>query len=240
VTRLRLRRIFWVGAAAILVVAALIALGAIVRGDFSETDGRILVTLAALLYAGGAALAGLALVDRGTATRLGWIVAVAAPVGLAFMAWGVWSFVFESDENVISNRLAWSSVIALAAGLIATTAILLTQRSALLRLAVAAGGVAAFAAVLSIVGVWAEPDSDAFVKALAALWILAALAYFLVPVLQRFTAAGARKPGEIEVRVLAVLGDIELVASDRPVKGVGVEEQPRAGEWLTLRRRADA
>ena len=47
-TRLRLRRIFWMGAAAIVVAAAPVALAA-VEGDLSDTDGRILVTLAALL-----------------------------------------------------------------------------------------------------------------------------------------------------------------------------------------------
>jgi hypothetical protein len=64
VTKLRLKRIFWMGAAAIVVAAALVALAAVVKGDFSDTDGRILVTLAALLYTGGAAICGLALVDR--------------------------------------------------------------------------------------------------------------------------------------------------------------------------------
>ena len=48
-TRRRLVRTFWISAAAALVVAALIALAAVVRGDFSDTDGRILITLAALL-----------------------------------------------------------------------------------------------------------------------------------------------------------------------------------------------
>ena len=48
-TGLRLSRIFWIGAAAILIAAALVAVAAIVRGDFSDTDGRILGTLGAAL-----------------------------------------------------------------------------------------------------------------------------------------------------------------------------------------------
>jgi hypothetical protein len=48
VTRRTAPRIAWLGAAAILVAAALVALGAILRGDFSDTDGRILGTLAAV------------------------------------------------------------------------------------------------------------------------------------------------------------------------------------------------
>ena len=70
-SRLRLARVFWIGAAAILVAAALVALAAVLRGDFSDNDGRILVTLGALLYTGGAALAGLALVERGPARVVG-------------------------------------------------------------------------------------------------------------------------------------------------------------------------
>jgi hypothetical protein len=46
-------RVAWLGAAAIIVVAALVALGAILRGDFSETDGRILGSLAVVLYTCG-------------------------------------------------------------------------------------------------------------------------------------------------------------------------------------------
>ena len=189
-TRLRLRRIFWTGAAAILVVVALVALAAVVQGDFSETDGRILVTLAALLYTGGAALAGLALVDRRLASVLGWLVTAAAPICLAFIIWAIWSFVDEGGGNANASKLAWSSVLVLLAGLLATTALLLARRRAIVRLAVIAGTLASLAAALSVIGIWVEPSGDAFVKTLAAIWILAALCFFLAPVLQRFTTAG--------------------------------------------------
>ena len=56
-TRRRLAGAFWLGAAAILVAAALVSLVAILKGGFSETDARILGTLGALLYTGAAALA---------------------------------------------------------------------------------------------------------------------------------------------------------------------------------------
>ena len=38
-TRVRLSRTVWIGAAAILVAAALVALVVALRGDFSDTDG---------------------------------------------------------------------------------------------------------------------------------------------------------------------------------------------------------
>jgi len=234
VTRLRLRRVAWIGAAAILVVAALVALIAVVRGDFSDTDGRILVTLGALLYTGGAAFAGLVVADRGPARALGWTVAASAPVCLALVLWAIWTFAGDGGGNEEADKLAWSAVLALLAGLIATTGLLLAQRLAFVRLAAAAGAFASVAAALSIAGVWTEHDSDALVKALAVLWILAVLCYFLVPVLQRFTTAGF---DEAAPRVLAELDGVEVVASRRPVEGVAVES-PSPGESLVLRRRS--
>ena len=229
-TRRRLVRTFWIGAAAILVAAALVALAAVVKGDFSDTDGQILFTLAALLYTGGAALAGLALVDRDRARPLGWTVVAAALTCLVLVVWAIWSFVDEQN-NEPQDKLAWSSVLVVLAGLIASTGLLLARKRALVVLAAAAGALAALAAALSIVGVWTEPDSDWFIKVVAALWILTALAYFLVPVLQRFSGAGEEGAPE---RVLAELDGVELVATRT---GDGLEARLDPGERLLLRRR---
>jgi hypothetical protein len=57
-------RTAWLTAAGILVLAAAVALLAIVRGSFSDTDGRILATLGLCLYSGGTAFAGLSIADR--------------------------------------------------------------------------------------------------------------------------------------------------------------------------------
>jgi hypothetical protein len=221
------------GAAAIVVAAALVALAAVVKGDFSDSDGRILVTLAALLYTGGAAICGLALVDRNRARLLGWIVAGAAPVCLALVVWAIWSFAFEGGGNDTADKLAWSAVLVLLAGLIAATGLLLARRPGLVRLAAVAGALAGLAVAVSVFGIWTEPDSETFIKALAVLWILAGLAYFLVPILQRFSSVGA---DEAAVRILAELDGVELVASRNPVEGVPAEN-PAAGERLVLRRR---
>ena len=235
-TRLRLRRIFWMGAAAIVVAAALVALAAVVKGDFSDTDGDILVTLAALLYTGGAAICGLALVDRNRARFLGWIVAGAAPVCLAFIAWAIWSFAFDGGDNETADKLGWSALLVVLAGLIATTGLLLARRPGLVRLAAVAGALAGLAVAASVFGIWTEPDSETFIKALAVLWILAGLAYFLVPILQRFSSVGV---DESVVRVLGELDGVELVASRGPIVGVDAES-PGPGERLVLRRQAGA
>ena len=229
-TRIPFRRIFWLGAAGILILAALVGIAAVVGGDFSDTDARILITLAALLYAGGAGLAGLALAERRPGRALGWLVAAASPIGLSLMLWAIWGFMDEGD-NEPQFKLAWSAVLVLLAGLIATSGLHLARRRPLLMLAGTSGVLAGLAASLSIAGVWSGSSSDALLKTLAALWILAALAYFLVPILGRFSSATAVKP---EIRVLAELNGVELVTT-RSQNGLDLRLAP--GERLQLRRR---
>ena len=231
-SRLRLRRILWIGAAAILVAAALVALAAVLRGDFSDNDGRILVTLAALLYTGGAALAGLALLERSRARALGWSIVAAAPVCLALVAWAIWSFVFDGGGNETAGKLAWSAVLALLAGLLATTSLLFARTQAARALAVSAGVLAGVAAALSIAGIWSEPSGDGYVKLIAVLWILTVLAYFLAPVVQRFASGTSTASAE---RVLGALDGVELVAVRGPIEGI-VVDPPLRGEQLVLRR----
>lgn len=232
-TRRRLARVFWLGAAAILVAAALISLVAVLRGSFSDTDGNILGTLAALLYCGGAALAGFALADRGPAPALGWVVVGLAGVTFALFAaaiWEAWTYAGSPPW-----RLALSSALFLGAGLVATTGLLLTQRPALQRLAAVAGGLTTLAVSLTLVPIWRDDDpGSALAKAMGAAWILAALAYLLGPVLQRWSSVGDVETGD---RVLAELDGVELLASRRPGEGQVVSERPRSGELLVLRRK---
>lgn len=237
-TRPGLLRLFWTGAAATLVAAALVALLAVVRGTLSETDARILGSLAALLFAGGTALSGLALVDRERGRALGTAAVLASAVALGLMLWGIWSFAFDGGTET-AGKLAWSAGIGLLAVLMTTTGQLLAVGVRLRELALVAGAVTGVAAIVSAVGVWVEPEADAYVKVVVALWILGVLGYFLVPVLDRWTSVGA-SPG---VRVLATLDDVELVAGREPLAGgeavevLEVVGRPRAGERLALRRR---
>jgi hypothetical protein len=227
VTALRLSRIFWIGAAAILIAAALVALTAVLRGDFSDTDGRILGTLAAALLGGATLISGLALVDRG-GRGLGWAAVVVAIPGFALLVYAIWDFVFEGEDD--AWQWGWSGALALVAALVAATAQLLARSERVVRLAWLAGGLATAAAIVSIAAIWSESPGDTIGKLIAALWILTALAYFLVPVLQRFTSAGVSKTAD---RVLAELNGVQLVAT-RSDEGVELRLEP--GERLTLRR----
>ena len=73
-----LRALFLLGAAALVSVAALVAIGTVLNGDFGETEGKIFATLATTFVAGSTVIAGLACLGRGVSRSLGL-----AGVGLA-------------------------------------------------------------------------------------------------------------------------------------------------------------
>ncbi|MBA2741425.1 MAG: hypothetical protein H0U46_05385 [Actinobacteria bacterium] len=228
-TRVRLSRIVWIGAAAIIVAAALLALAAILRGDFSDTDGRIIGTLAVVLLAGGTLAVGLALRERVENSVTALAAIALAPIGFALVEYGIWDFVFDGGGDD-AWKVGWTGVIALVGALIATSARLLAHAPSLVRLAHASALLTALAALVSIVIIWSDDPGSTEGKALATLWVFAALGLLLVPVLERFTTAGAVPSGE---RVLASLGDVELVATRR----AGIDPRLEPGEQLALRRR---
>jgi ABC-type tungstate transport system substrate-binding protein len=221
-----LSRIFWIGAAAILIAAALVALTAVVLGDSSE-PGRILASLAAALLGGATLLSGLALVDRGVRS-LGWTAVAVAVPGLALCVYAIWAFTFEGDDDV--DNWGWTGAFALLAALVAATARLLARDEPVVGLAWLAGALAVAAATAFVTAIWRESTSDTFEKALTILWILTALAYFLVPVLQRFRSAVEPEAAE---RILGELDGVRLVATRA---GDGFEPRLVPGERLVLRR----
>ena len=231
-TRVRLSRIFWIGAAAIIVAAALVALTAIVRGDFSSTDGRIILSLGAVLLAGGTLVVGLALRERRPGSLVALVAIAVAPVGFALIEFGIWAWVTERLEG---NDDAWlvglTGLVTLVAGLMAAGALLVARRPRLVPLAYASGVLAFLAAITSIVVMWVEIPGIVTFEIVAVLWILALLGLLLIPVLERFVDADESGP----TRVLATLDDIELVAT---TVGPGLDVRLAPGERLVLRKRA--
>lgn len=198
---MKLRRLFWIGAACLLGLAALISIVALLRGEFTETDGKILGTLAAAFVAGSLSLAGLALLDRGDLVPLGWAAVLGGVVGFAIFTWQVWSD-FDSEDVMADTSLL------VAAGLMLTTARLLRRRHTWL-FWLSAGLTTVSAAVF----VWAlhtEPGGDNWGKVFGTLGILTVLAWFLVPVAGRIGGEAAapvpervvgRGPGHFEVEL---------------------------------------
>ncbi len=229
--RVRFARIFWIGAAAIIVAAALVALTSIVRGDFSDTDGRIIGTLAVVLLAGGTLVAGLVLRERSPRSFVALATIAIAPIGFALIEYAIWSFVFDGEDDH-SWRLGWTGFVALVAALMSSAALLFARRPSLVRLAYASCALVVLAALASIVAIWSEDPGSTEGKVLAVLWILASLGLALIPILERFVDADDARPGS--TRVLATLDDVELVATST---GPGLDVRLAPGERLVLRRR---
>ena len=225
-TRSRLSRIFWIGAAAILVVAALVAISALLRADFTETDAQVLLTLAALLLSSGTAVAGLALAERGR-LGVGATAAVIAAVGFLLISAGTWE---GFDDEALANAAGTSALVLIATLLMAT--LLLRYRGDLAAVVLLSCVALLLAATTTSIGLWQERSSDGIWKVAGSLWIVGGVGWLLLPLLQRFSDAAPAPP--VEQRVIAELDGVEVVAT-RWAGGLEIELDP--GERLLLRRR---
>jgi hypothetical protein len=196
------RRLFWIGAAALLGVAALIAIVALVRGELTETDGKILLTLGLTLGAGATALAGLALLDRRDWAPLGSLAVATGVGGYAVIAFSIWKEPAHEESTL-------TALLLLAVVLLAAVGRLLLRRAALLPLLLAHLVLSAFATAGTVWLIWDDGPSPAgwWEKLLSAVWILAGLAWALVPVLGRTARAGGervvgRGPGRVEIELV--------------------------------------
>jgi hypothetical protein len=205
------RRVFWTGAAALLGVAALVALVALLRGEFTDTDGNILASLGITLGAGATALAGLAVVERRDFPLLGWGAIAVAVGGYATVLWDIWTEPWDDEATA-------TALLLMGVFLLAATSRLLLRRDSLEPLAAAHLVLSAFATAGTVWLIWDEgPTADTWAKVLGAAWILAALAWALVPVLGRTSRGGGgervvgRGPGRYEVE----LGDGETLIVKR-------------------------
>jgi peptidoglycan/LPS O-acetylase OafA/YrhL len=192
-----MRRLFWIGAATLLGIAALVSIVALLRGEFTETDWKILGTLGAAFLAGSSALAGLALIDRRDLVPLGWLVAAAGGISFVILTWQVWS-------EFSSERWSLDTLVAVVAGLMVATARLLYRRFEWLYWTSAT--LTVLTAAVYVWAIHADPDGDNWGKALGTLGILTVLAWFLVPVLGRTSTRSpervvGRGPGRVEVEL---------------------------------------
>ncbi len=220
----RYARIFWIGAAGVLALAALIGISSLLRSDFSETDWQILLTLLTLLVAAGAAVAGLTVAERGY-EPVGW-----AAVGISLAAFLVIvAATWDAFDGENLAKLAGTAAFVLVATLLGTTQLVL-YHGRHTWLVVATWAALALAAIASSSALWSESDGDTW-KLAASFWILGVVGWLNLPVLQRFSAAASPSGDD---RVLASLDDVQLVLT-RSSNGLVVELAP--GERLTLRRR---
>src|SRR5262245_38598979 len=88
---MRLRRLFWLGAAVLFSVAALVGIAAVLRGHFDTTQWRVMATCAIAFITGSTALAGLACIERGVLRPAGVGGIVLGRASFAVWTAGVWS-----------------------------------------------------------------------------------------------------------------------------------------------------
>jgi hypothetical protein len=214
-----LRRIFLLGAATLVSVAALVAIAAIVNGDFGDTEGKIFATLATAFVAGSTAIAGIACLERSVSRPFGWLGIVLAAGGVLLWTDQIWQE-HDSDRywKLLGLILIWTLVV-----LVVTTARLMTRAPQLLRTLYPATAVAAVAAGLTVSAMVVRENGDGW-QLFAVLLILALLGETLTPIVQRFmTAPSGGAPTE---RVLGEIGGALVVA----VNGRRGERSIRLGD----------
>lgn len=226
-----IRRLFWLGAAILFSIAALVAIAAVLGGDFGETQQRILETCGIAFVCGAAALSGFACLDRGVIRPLAWVA-----VGLGVASFATWTAAaWKGDSSNAYWKVAGLLGVWTLAAFIVTTLRLLASSPRLLRTVVPATCAAA-ALAAAVASEMILRDSSDHWKAVVVLVILTALGYALTPALQRFWAAAETPPAP--ERLLGTLGNIDVFA----VRGEGGSvtigarrTQLGSGEGIVLR-----
>jgi hypothetical protein len=228
-----IRRLFWLGAAVLFSVAALVAIAAVLGGAFGDTQERILVTCGIAFVCGAATLAGLACIDRGVMPAVAWGTVVLGVASFAVWTGAAWK---EGTSDAYWKLAGILGVWMLAALVVATLRLLTSSPRLLSTVVPATWASAVLAAAVSTQMILAEDEGPW--KLEVVLVILTALGYALTPVLQRFWAAAETPPEE---RHLGSLADVDVVAVRGDAHSVLIGERAvrlEAGEAVALRPRA--
>jgi hypothetical protein len=200
-----LRRIFLLGAATIVSAAALVAIGAILNGDFGDTEGKIFATLATAFVAGSTAIAGIACLERGVSRPFGLLGVLLATFGFLLWADEIWEQHHSGEYwKLLGLLLAWTLTT-----LVVTTTRLMARSQRVERTLFRATALAAVAAGLTVSSMILRENGDGW-QLFAVLLVLVLLGEALTPIVERYTvAASDQAPSE---RVLGAIGGAVVVA----------------------------
>jgi hypothetical protein len=200
-----LRRIFLLGAATIVSAAALVAIGAILNGDFGDTEGKIFATLATAFVAGSTAIAGIACLERGVSRPFGLLGVLLATFGFLLWADEIWEQHHSGEYwKLLGLLLAWTLTT-----LVVTTTRLMARSQRVERTLFRATALAAVAAGLTVSSMILRENGDGW-QLFAVMLVLVLLGEALTPIVERYTvAASDQAPSE---RVLGAIGGAVVVA----------------------------
>jgi hypothetical protein len=228
-----LRRLFWLGAAVLFSVAALVAIAAVLGGSFGTTQENILEMCGIAFVCGAATLAGLGCIDRGVILPVGRLTIVLGVATFAVWTGAVWRDVGDTYWKVAGVLGVWTL-----AALVVTTLRLFVSSPRLLGSVVPGTWAAAvIAAAVSTEMILAEDGGQW--KLVVVLIILTALGYALTPALQRFWAAA--EPAERAERLLGSLGGIDVFAVSGDGRSVTIgsnRTRLSSSEGIVLRERS--
>jgi len=86
-----IRRLFWLGAAVLFSIAALVAIAAVLGANFGTTEWRILGTCGLAFAFGSVCLAGVACLDRGIVRPAAWAAIVLGVASFGLWVFGIWT-----------------------------------------------------------------------------------------------------------------------------------------------------
>jgi hypothetical protein len=201
-----LRRLLFIATVTALCATALIAITALVVGDFDDTQLRILATTGGFGLVSLIATRGTALLDQGRYETLGR--AVLALSGLAFVIelWVIW---IDTDGEAAWKSYVCAIAAAAAAGQIAGMIARSrpTDPPSIGRLVLGAAVCATFLASMAWFAALAEVDEPAYYQLFGVVAILNVLALALQPVVRRL-GRPSRPAGRVPAgRFVVVLGD---------------------------------
>jgi hypothetical protein len=198
------KRLVLLAVVASLCATAAVAIGTLLFGDFGETEGKILLTTAAISFYSLLALPGGILLDQ---RRLRALAAAAIALAVASFVLAMTLLWSELDSDGGGKLLLTLTAFAVAATQIAASASRTRAGDAapVRRLFFGASALVLVVASMVAVLIWAEVDSETYVRVLGALVVANVLLVVLQPVLRR-VAAPSRRPSH---RLLVLLADGE-------------------------------
>jgi hypothetical protein len=203
------------GIATVMSLAAALAIGILLFGDFGGTEGRILLTTLVLAGFGALSVPAAILWDQGRRLPLAAACAALAAAGAVLAVTGIWA----NTDNETFGKVV-STVMFFLVPTVATTAL---AARPLHRLFVPSVAVAYTVATLGAAAMWTETESGGLLRLLGALVVLAVLLFALQPLLLRARRERAERTlrlvdDEGEVLEVVVLADTLANAAAQAIR----------------------